>query len=115
MEKITKMNEGVLFDLAFTLMLNGLIALLFGIFSHKLYTTSKNSKAVIARKIGFYITAFISLFYFLSLPVFVFRALGLPENLNQITAILILLPVEIIIFRKILSRWRNEKNDTKKE
>lgn len=109
------MNEGVLFDLAFTLMLNGLVALLFGIFSRKSYIASRGSKAVVFWKVIFYITAFISLFYFLSLPVFVFRAVGLPENLNKVIAILIIVPTEIVLYRKVLAGWRNENKDLKKD
>lgn len=106
------MSVDVWGELITTFVLNSFIAFLFGLANRKAYLASRRVKTIV-RKLIFYITTFFFLFYWFALIVLVSNGLGFPEW-SRVIVSFISIPLVIIIYRKLLVKWRkNEKIDKK--
>ena len=103
------MSVDVWGELITNLVLNAFVTLLFGLANRKAYKSSKGDKKVMLWKVLYFITAFFFLFYLFTLIVIVCNGFGFPDGLKAIVS-LISIPLIVVIYRKLLVRWRkNEK------
>jgi len=84
--------------------LNACVAYLFGMLNKKVYKVSQEKRKGVWWWLKFLLTAFLSLFYFMSLPAVFLKNSGFSGSSGMFFS-LVSLPIIIIWYRKILRKW----------